>query len=304
VASHGPFSTLIALFIMSRRIVRSGLQLGLITFAIFFVLYLIDSRYRVLPATIHNHLPLHHDGLVVTDITVNICGIGKCQLPATKWHRIEKDLYLKSGWISKAYLHTQMKKEDDLTADDRVVVDVRVGRLDPGQGKKLENGDKWESRPGGLWIKHSSKRHVSDTKSAVTSVDVLFGVDAVDPRPGWELKENEVLLDYSRESPVARVTIRRGQPQSHDKPTVRVRKNGTFKIMQASDIHASTGVGVCRDPVPEFWNGGKCEADPRTFEFLSRLLDDEKPDLVILSGDQVNGETAPDAQSVCFAHLF
>jgi hypothetical protein len=288
---------------MSRRIVRSGLQLGLITFAIFFVLYLIDSRYRVLPATFHHYSPLHHPGLVVTDVTLNICSIGKCQLPVSKWHRIEKDLYLKSGWLSKAYLHVQMKKEEELTSEDRVVVDVRVGRLDPGLGKKADEDEKWESRPGGIWLKRSGARHVSDSKKAINNVDILFGVDAVDPRPGWELKENEILVDYSRESAVARLTVHRGTPYEHDKPTLRVRKDGLFKIMQASDLHASTGVGACRDPVPSFWKEGKCEADPRTFEFVARLLDDEKPDLVILSGDQVNGETAPDAQSVSFLSL-
>jgi hypothetical protein len=60
----------------------------------------------------------------------------------------------------------------------------------------------------------------------------------------------------------------------------------------------STGTGHCRDEEPVGHNGGKCEADPRTLEFVGRLLDEEKPDLVILSGDQINGETAPDAQSV------
>jgi DNA repair exonuclease SbcCD nuclease subunit len=35
-------------------------------------------------------------------------------------------------------------------------------------------------------------------------------------------------------------------------------------------------------------------------EFVERLLDEEKPDMVVFSGDQVNGETAPDAQSALF----
>ena len=68
--------------------------------------------------------------------------------------------------------------------------------------------------------------------------------------------------------------------------------------MQAADLHLSTGTGHCRDEQPVGYNGGKCEADPRTLEFVGKLLDEEKPDLVILSGDQINGETAPDAQSV------
>lgn len=195
-------------------------------------------------------------------------------------------------------MHIQRKKEEDLTAEDKVVVDVRVGRIDPSKGEKSDAAEKWESRPGGIWLKRSGGRHVSDTNKAVTSVDILFGVDAVEPRPNWQIRDNAILLDYSADSIEARLTIGRGQPQNHDKPTVRVRKDGLFKIMQASDLHLATGIGECRDPEPPTWKGGKCEADPRTLEFMARLLDDEKPDLVILSGDQVNGETAPDSQSV------
>ena len=53
-----------------------------------------------------------------------------------------------------------------------------------------------------------------------------------------------------------------------------------------------------KDPEPKEHNGGHCDADPRTLEFVERLIDEEKPEFVVLSGDQVNGETAPDAQSV------
>ncbi|KAF2663614.1 Metallo-dependent phosphatase [Microthyrium microscopicum] len=288
---------------MTRLLFRSGLQLALFTGLIFFLIYFVDSRYRVLPSTIHNHLPAHHPGLVVTDITVNICRVGKCKLDESKWHRIDKDLYLKSGWLSKAYVHIQRKKEEDLSHDDKVVVDVRVGRLDPSTGEKGDAAEKWETRPGGIWLKRSSGRHVSDTDKAVTSVDVLFGADAVDPRPNWQVRDQGLRLDYSKESLEARLTIRRGQPAKIERPTVRVGKDGKFKIMQASDLHMSTGLGVCRDPEPAGYNNGKCEADPRTLEFVARLLDEEKPDLVILSGDQVNGETAPDSQSAIFKLL-
>ena len=65
-----------------------------------------------------------------------------------------------------------------------------------------------------------------------------------------------------------------------------------------SDLHLSTGVGACREAIPDSYNGGRCEADPRTLDFVIRLLDEERPDLVVLSGDQVNGDTAPDAQTV------
>lgn len=268
------------------------------------VLVFLDSRYRVLPTSIHHYLPAHHPGLVITDITVTTCGVlsvlSGCTLDPTKWHRIEKDLYLKTGWTSSAYVHVQRKKEDELLPDDKVIVDVRISRLDPVTGEKGQGDERWESRPAGIWLKRSSKRQASDSQRAVTAVDVLFGADAVEARQGWEVLDTALLLGSSGEAHEAHLTIRRGSLVSTVKPVPRIGKEGKFKIMQVSDLHLSTGVGVCRDVEPEDSKGGKCEADPRTTELVGAVLDEEKPDLVVLSGDQVNGETAPDAQSVCY----
>jgi predicted MPP superfamily phosphohydrolase len=94
--------------------------------------------------------------------------------------------------------------------------------------------------------------------------------------------------------------------------TPRIRKDGKFKIIQISDLHLSTGLGKCRDEEPRGMGmaagkkGGdgrdseRCEADPRTLEFVGKVLDEEKVDFAVLSGDQVNGETAQDVQSVSF----
>jgi len=215
------------------------------------------------------------------------------------WHRIEKDLYLGKGWVSSAYVHIQRKREEELKPDDKVIVDVSVGRLDPSLGTKGESDEKWEARPAGLWLKRSGRRGASDSSEAITSVDVLFGADAVDPRDGWQMTGTPLLLESSGEIQEARLSIRRGKQVAHVKPKPRINENGKFKIMQAADLHLSTGTGTCRDPMPE--DGGRCDADPRTLEFVGKLLDEEKPDLVILSGDQINGETAPDAQSVGFS---
>jgi hypothetical protein len=266
------------------------------------VVFFLDNQFRVLPTSIHEYMPAHHPGLVITDITVTKCSsvniFSSCKLDTDSWHRIEKDLYLGAGWVSRAYVHVRRKKEEELTPEDAVVVDVSVGRLDPSTGVKGESDERWEARPAGLWLKRSSKRHASDSEKAVTSVDVLFGADAVDPRPGWEVKGTPLLMDTNGEAHEARLSIRRGSQAVIKKPQPRVRNDGKFKIMQVADLHLSTGLGVCRDAMPEGHNGGQCEADTRTLEFVGRLLDDEKPDLVVLSGDQVNGETAPDAQSV------
>ena len=198
------------------------------------------------------------------------------------------------SWTAKAYVHIKRKKEEELLPEDRVIVDITVGRLEPAKDKGIET---WEKRPAGLWLKRSAKRHASDNDKAITAVDVLFGSDAVDPRDGWQVVGTPLLFDTGNHGQEPRISIRRGKPAPHAKVVPRIRENGKFKIMQAADLHLSTGTGKCRDPMPE--NGQPCEADTRTLEFMGKLLDEEQPDLVILSGDQVNGDTAPDPQSVC-----
>jgi hypothetical protein len=283
--------------------VRTGFQLGILICVVFFLVFFLDSRYRVLPQSVHSHLPLHNEGLIITDITVQTCStlnpLSSCKLDQDKWHRVEKDLYLNAGWVSRAYVHIKRKREEELTDEDKVIVDVRIGKLDPAMGEKTQASEKWESRPAGVWLKRSAKRHASDSKTSVTAVDVLFGADAVEPRPGWELVTPGALrLDSGADGKEPRLSIRRGPAVKIEKPVPRIRKDGKFKIVQVSDLHLSTGPGVCRDPEPKEHNGGKCDADPRTLEFVGRVLDEEKPDMVVLSGDQVNGETAPDVQTV------
>ncbi|KAI4260076.1 MAG: hypothetical protein LQ352_000455 [Teloschistes flavicans] len=287
--------------------VRTGIQLGALTCIIFLLVFVLDNRFRVLPDAIHNALPTHTPGLVITDITLATCSslniLGSCKLDAHKWHRVEKDLYLKKrkkSWLNHAYIHIERKRESELTEMDRVILDVKVGRLDPTTSEKGQGAERWESRPGGIWLKRTSKRHASDSVKAITAVDVLFGADAVEARPGWDILDQPILLSNSGDFQEARLTVRRGPPVPIERPIPRVRKDGRFKIMQVADLHLSTGLGHCRDVEPADHHGGKCDADVRTLEFLGSVLDGEKPDLVVLSGDQVNGETAPDAQSAVF----
>jgi hypothetical protein len=60
---------------------------------------------------------------------------------------------------------------------------------------------------------------------------------------------------------------------------LRFRSDGRFRIVQLTDTH--------------FWDGGR--RDARTRGLISRLLDLEAPDLVVLTGDIVEGERSPDA---------
>jgi len=127
---------------------------------------------------------------------------------------------------------------------------------------------------------------------------VLFGDDAVEARVGWHLTGTPLLLTAGTSMLSIHLTVHRGSAKEPKKPKPRVPDNGRFKIMQISDLHLSNGVGECREAVPNSYHDGKCEADPRTLSFVEKMLDEEKPDFVILGGDQVNGDTAPDAPTV------
>ena len=246
---------------------------------------------------------------MVIDVTVTTCSsllpFSSCKL-GPEWDRVEKDLYLGQSWFSEGYVQVRRKKEEDLVEGDHVVLDVKVRRRDPGKAGGEKEADAqagtWEARPQGLWLQRSKKRHASDSHRTVTAVDVLFGADAIDPRPSWEVKDPGLLLDLDKRAAEPRLSVRRGQPKAAPaKPQPRVRKDGRFKVIQVSDLHLSTGPGHCREPVlPADAPKGPCEADPRTLEFVREVLDAERPDLAVLSGDLVNGETAPDAPTALF----
>ena len=278
------------------------MQLGLFFIVILFIIFLVDSRFRVLPDAIHSHLPAHHPGLVVTDIQVTTCSslnpFSSCKLD-DEWHRIEKDLYLGKKTLSKAYLQVRRKREDDLKPHEEVVFDIRTGRVAPTTTDAGSKNERWESRAGGLWIKKAEQRYLSDPSKFVTGVDVLFGPDAADPRSNWQLQTAPLSVEISTGMPEAHITVRKGPAGKKEKPVARIRKDGKFKIMQAADLHLATGLGVCRDAYPP---DSSCEADLRTMDFVEAMIAEEQPDIVILTGDQVNGKTAPDAQTAIYKY--
>ncbi|KAI0382225.1 Metallo-dependent phosphatase-like protein [Hypomontagnella monticulosa] len=235
--------------------------------------------------------------IIITDLTVSFSSSTDAPdsaLDPSQWYCIDKDLYLHTAQQS-AWLHIAQARETSLTADDLVITNIKVGELDAADA--LDNS--WESRPGGIWVLRSS--YTGDSQHAVTGVDVLFGVDAVDPRPQWTLTESPLQLNAQPEVPVARLTIRHGIPTLRpDVPALRAREDGTFKMLQISDTHMVTGVGVCTDAMDAYGQPlPTSEADPLTVKFLEGILDLEEPDLVILAGDQLH-HGIPDTQSALF----
>lgn len=241
-----------------------------------------------------------HISTVVTDINLSF-GTEINNLPGNgpkyiRWRCIKKELYLHMA-ESTAWLHLAEAKENELTTNDLVITDVKVGNQRPGDSLETL----WESRPGGIWVLRSN--YTGESHRAVTSVDVLFGVDAVDPRPQWTLLQTPLHLGAMPEIPVSRLSVRHGavNPGPIDlQPELRAGRNGNFKIAQISDTHMVTGIGVCKDAIDAHGQPlPPSEADPLTVRFIENVLDAEKPDLVVLTGDQIHHDI-PDSQSALF----
>ncbi|EXM14512.1 hypothetical protein V3481_017075 [Fusarium oxysporum f. sp. vasinfectum] len=232
--------------------------------------------------------------VVVTDLTIYIPS-SDAKPDTQTWHRIDKNLILDKS-PRKAWLYVALAHENTLKAEDLVVIDISVGAAPPDPGSR----GPWEERPGGIWVLKGQFSGMID--QAVTQVDVLFGADAVDPRPQWVLISSFLQLDGNQEAPAARLTVLRGraEPIPAVRPALRVRENGKFKIVQISDMHMVTGVGECNDAIDA---QGKdlpaSDADTLTVDFVGSILDVEKPDLVVLTGDQLHHDIF-DSQTALF----
>ncbi|KAL6717754.1 hypothetical protein ACLMJK_003839 [Lecanora helva] len=102
--------------------------------------------------------------------------------------------------------------------------------------------------------------------------------------------------------PVAKLSVLRdrAKPRSDARSALRVGEDGEFKIVQISDTHMVTGVGIYKDTVDAFGNHlPESETDPLTIKFIEKVLDVEKADLVVLAGDQLHHDI-PDSQSALF----
>ncbi|SCU83857.1 LAMI_0C05028g1_1 [Lachancea mirantina] len=123
-----------------------------------------------------------------------------------------------------------------------------------------------------------------DGRDYVSDMDLLFGDDCTDPREGWILhkgspvtQKNGVFVSSKQFKSLLQI----------DTPQLTFGSSNKFKIVQLADLHLGVGSGVCRDEFPVHET---CYADPKTVEFIGKVLDFEEPQLVVFTGDQIMGE--------------
>ncbi|OBZ66763.1 putative inactive purple acid phosphatase 29, partial [Grifola frondosa] len=147
-----------------------------------------------------------------------------------------------------------------------------------------------------LWYKAEKNiRQMSDTErrdQLVTEIDVTFGEDT--PWYGFE-KLPTAAYDGNSMLESVWLAYRKGVKPPPRAPPLHFSRDGKFKIMQVADLHFSVNSGKCRDTILS-----PCAAsDNMTSTLLARVLDMERPDLVVFTGDQLNGQgTSWDAKTV------
>lgn len=156
----------------------------------------------------------------------------------------------------------------------------------------------WESETMNLWYKRSF-----NTTNSITELDLVYGDG--DLRPSWE---DSGKISKVKNEAVVRLQARRTPIRLPSMPDLAFDSSGNFTILQIADLHFSVDGGSCRDIA----NSTACpsnpdQADQATLAWLQPLLEEVKPDLVVLTGDQLNGQdTSWDAPSVIYkvASLF
>ncbi|PCH44068.1 Metallo-dependent phosphatase [Wolfiporia cocos MD-104 SS10] len=216
-----------------------------------------------------------------------------------KWVRIPRNLNKQIGMMSLNIYYRRTRRHDiPLVTDLRILAENET----PSPFSSTWHRVSHQVSPSGeklyLWYKaektlaQMSARERQD--ELITEIDVLFGDDQ--PWYGFTrldppVSEGTRLLQ--RES--VWITYRRGVHIPPRAPPLHFTHDGRFKIMQIADLHYSVSVGDCRDTPLAPCKG----SDNLTNTLLGRMLDAERPDLVVFTGDQLNGQgTAWDARSV------
>ncbi|KAI6122283.1 Metallo-dependent phosphatase-like protein [Pisolithus croceorrhizus] len=255
----------------------------------------------------------HDTGL--SEITIERCmfspeiaGVDLCTPKTTveqdavkgKWVRVERDLNMQTGiWSLNIYYRRTRRLDVPLITEFQLL---------PSGEEPSPRTDSWfkvkrsirdgvmRTKPLYLWYKIGkamNEMSAEEKQQIVTEVDVLFG----EGRPWYGFEKLEPAITPEKWGIIESVymTYRRSVKPVPHAPPLHFSQDGKFKILQVADLHFSVSRGQCRDT-----DISPCEAsDNLTSTLLGHVLDAEKPDMVVFTGDQLNGQgTSWDPKSV------
>ncbi|EIM92818.1 Metallo-dependent phosphatase [Stereum hirsutum FP-91666 SS1] len=220
-----------------------------------------------------------------------------------KWVRVDPDLNIQSGmWHLNVYYRRTRR------LDVRLITNIQLLPTDAPEPPPSTPGSTWtkadlsirdgvyKTEPLFLWFetgKTAGEMTAEEKQNLITEIDVTYG----DGNPWFGFEKLSPATTERQEGLRENVwlTYRKGVKAVPRAPPLHFSRDGRFKIMQVADLHFSVSAAPCRDT--------NINCDPGAFNVTSTLigqaLDIEKPDLVIFTGDQLNGQgSAWDAKSI------
>lgn len=246
---------------------------------------------------------------------------GSLEYEEQVWHKLDKSVDIRGesprSWsLYHEYLYIHKAAENKrFNIPRKAIVDIAIG--EPGSShppyyvvKDLEaldgkpksrfdvakNNDSWKLKHDVIWVKYDK----SNSDNAIQDLMILFGEDVIEPRSDWKLCSGTLKANLKH---LIRLTARRNTANSHtDKqiPKLCETKDGEFRILQLSDFHFTENLGECRDQVTK---DSACNASPKTLNFIHQVLDRESPNLVVITGDILDGFHTFDYQTAILKAL-
>ncbi|KAF9531793.1 Metallo-dependent phosphatase [Crepidotus variabilis] len=218
-----------------------------------------------------------------------------------KWVRVPRDLNIEGsyygGFVNIYYRRT--RRQDINVITDIILLEENKVPDDPkgwhSTSVSVRTGSRGSLTPMYIWYKTGKTGYdmnPEEKSNIITELDVLYGEDA--PWYGFEKLEPPAIPE-SRNIEATWITYRRGVKLPPRAPPLHFSHNGKFKILQVADLHYSVSRGVCRDT-----SLTPCtSSDNLTTTLISHMIEAENPDLIVFTGDQLNGQmTTWDAKSV------
>lgn len=214
-----------------------------------------------------------------------------------RWMRVEKDLNMRVGiyYLYLFYRRLPYGSNADTIRDFKL---VPVSR-EPTE--HLLESDGWhmvsQDVRDGVWPRQETAhlyyriapRSDGNRSDEVNELDVVWGSSGTLygwQRMGEDFAEPRDKNKNKDQDEGAELMWRKGAPVAPKaKLPLTFSTDGKFKILQIADLHFSVSKGKCLDSDWPDCNDPK-GADLVTLDWLNSVLDEEKPDLIVLSGDQ------------------
>ncbi|KAG1219985.1 hypothetical protein G6F35_007040 [Rhizopus arrhizus] len=249
---------------------------------------IVSAEYKRIPVDLNSDVGGYHlfmfysqDGMKdpITAITAKECFTSNCYLDG--WERVEKDL--NKGVIVGMSVYLFFKREKTREPVTDVVVILNDQTTPEGYTKVDVNLNSITFRGDSihLWYKTSPK----GAEATVQDLAIEFGQQPVTPF-GWD--KINVNLNSAKDG-----------KEGFEIPSINRLKfdqDGGFKILQLADLHFTNEEGFCRDVSSET----DCKGDATTIDYINKVLDKEKPSLVVFSGDNINGGGVSDARAATY----